>query len=621
MFTLHGFRFPKWATQSERRASKPRQHKLARRGSYHRRLLCEALEDRRLLTSGALTLVAGDNLGNVTVMDGTTGNTIATRNLDGASIGNITVADVANSGTPQVLVTHSAGVTGLPTYSLSLASLATFWHTTTLTGAVAPTAVSRFTAEPQSLFTGDFQSDGTTDVVVPYLTAANSGECPPLGVFSGVTGKQLYAITQSGISSSFSVYQDPANGWRMVTDDSPDGLWTHYMDCYNLNNGALVPPGSDVYWPATNVNTAWVGSVGASLIDGRPREWGSWYGQTVYVLDGNGKLLWSKSYGSGYEAHPLYAGDLTVGGSESLVVGESTLDDYPSQIMAVNLADGSISWTYTDPFNPGEDAPLACVDTNGTGVKQVFVWSGPVGSAPNRLLALNGSNGSLLWSTTFSNPKGLAPIVRFADINGDGKLDLLMNVNNTVEAFDGVTGSLQKTWTLSGTVTSFDVTTRATLATTTAVPASPKTSVLGQNVTFTAAVSANNANLGEPTGTVTFEDGNTTLGTGTLDASGHATFNTRTLSLGSHTITASYSGDDNFTTSSGNVTETVEQDATTTAVKALATLSGLGQSEKFTATVTAKAPGSGTPGGIVTFKDGLTTLGTGTLDANGTATF
>jgi hypothetical protein len=40
----------------------------------------------------------------------------------------------------------------------------------------------------------------------------------------------------------------------------------------------------------------------------------------------------------------------------------------------------------------------------------------------------------------------------------------------------------------------------------------------------------------------------------------------------------------------------------------------------FTATVTASAPGSGTPTGTVTFMDGTTTIGTGTLSA-GTTTF
>ena len=52
----------------------------------------------------------------------------------------------------------------------------------------------------------------------------------------------------------------------------------------------------------------------------------------------------------------------------------------------------------------------------------------------------------------------------------------------------------------------------------------------------------------------------------------------------------------------------------------MANPSVVGQSVTFTATVTAAAPGSGIPAGTVTFKDGASTIGTGTL-SGGVATF
>ena len=64
----------------------------------------------------------------------------------------------------------------------------------------------------------------------------------------------------------------------------------------------------------------------------------------------------------------------------------------------------------------------------------------------------------------------------------------------------------------------------------------------------------------------------------------------------------------------------LNQDATTTVVTSSANPSVHGHSVTFTAAVTAAAPGSGTPSGTVTFKDGSTTLGTVTL-ASGKATF
>jgi hypothetical protein len=70
-----------------------------------------------------------------------------------------------------------------------------------------------------------------------------------------------------------------------------------------------------------------------------------------------------------------------------------------------------------------------------------------------------------------------------------------------------------------------------------------------QAVTFTATVHAASGTA-TPTGTVAFKDGGTSLGTPvTLNGSGVASFTTSTLSSGSHTITAVYSGDSNFATS------------------------------------------------------------------------
>lgn len=64
--------------------------------------------------------------------------------------------------------------------------------------------------------------------------------------------------------------------------------------------------------------------------------------------------------------------------------------------------------------------------------------------------------------------------------------------------------------------------------------------VQGDTITFTATVTAT---IGTPTGVVSFYDGATLLGTGTLDANGVATFTISTLDLGDHAITAFYYGD------------------------------------------------------------------------------
>lgn len=156
-------------------------------------------------------------------------------------------------------------------------------------------------------------------------------------------------------------------------------------------------------------------------------------------------------------------------------------------------------------------------------------------------------------------------------------------------------------------------------ATTTMVSSSANPSVFSQPVTFTATVTSSG---GVPTGTVTFKNGSTTLGTSTVDGTGHAAFTTSTLAIGSNSITATYNGDSKFNTSTSSaLTQTVNKDATTSTVISSLNPSNKGQSVTFTATVVASAPGTAVPTGTVTFKDGSRSLGSSTLNASGQATF
>src|SRR5438128_25734 len=79
-------------------------------------------------------------------------------------------------------------------------------------------------------------------------------------------------------------------------------------------------------------------------------------------------------------------------------------------------------------------------------------------------------------------------------------------------------------------------------------------------VTFTATVSPVPPGGGTRTGTVTFKDGTTTLGPGTLNSAGNATYSIASLAIGNHTITAAYAGDSNFNSStSAAITQTVNR--------------------------------------------------------------
>ena len=96
--------------------------------------------------------------------------------------------------------------------------------------------------------------------------------------------------------------------------------------------------------------------------------------------------------------------------------------------------------------------------------------------------------------------------------------------------------------------------------TTTSLNSSVNPSVAGRRVTFTATVTASPPGSGTPTGTVTFQDGGVNIAGCVNQAlvAGIATCNTTFAVVGSHSVTAVYTGDPNFLTSTSvSVTELI----------------------------------------------------------------
>lgn len=145
--------------------------------------------------------------------------------------------------------------------------------------------------------------------------------------------------------------------------------------------------------------------------------------------------------------------------------------------------------------------------------------------------------------------------------------------------------------------------------TSTVLSSSLDPSTYGQPVTFTATVSSSTAT---PTGTVTFKNGGTNLGSATL-SSGKAKFTTSKLTAGTESITAVYAGNTNFNAStSPPLTQTVNKANTSTTVVSSLNPSVVGQTVTFTATVSSNTV---TPTGRVIFKNSTTTLGSASLSS------
>ena len=143
--------------------------------------------------------------------------------------------------------------------------------------------------------------------------------------------------------------------------------------------------------------------------------------------------------------------------------------------------------------------------------------------------------------------------------------------------------------------------------------------VHGQPVTFTVAVSAAPAGATPPTGSVVFRDGATTLATVAL-VNGLATFTTAGLTTGGHTMGVTYQGDATYAARTATASITVAPAATVAALATSAATVGAGQVVTLTASLTAVAPGAGTPTGTVVFMDGTVVIGTGVL-SNGAVRF
>jgi uncharacterized repeat protein (TIGR01451 family) len=157
--------------------------------------------------------------------------------------------------------------------------------------------------------------------------------------------------------------------------------------------------------------------------------------------------------------------------------------------------------------------------------------------------------------------------------------------------------------------------------TTTSLATSANPAAYGQAAVWTAAVAVAAPGAGTPTGTVTFRDGATVLGTASVGANGTAVLAaaslTSPLAVGAHDLTAAYSGDDSFAGSSGALTQTVVRGASAVTVTTSPSPSMYGQAVTVSVAVTAVAPASGVPSGTVTLADGATALGTVTLDGTG----
>jgi hypothetical protein len=197
--------------------------------------------------------------------------------------------------------------------------------------------------------------------------------------------------------------------------------------------------------------------------------------------------------------------------------------------------------------------------------------------------------------------------------------------NNTSSALsDGLApGSWKVVYPAPSVVTKTDT----TVSVITPTPASPIT--VGTNVGLSATVAVNGDATTHPAGSVHYFDGATDLGAATYDSgTGAATFTVNAPTVGSHSYVAKFTPTDTATynaSQSAALSYTVNSapaqvDTTTTTIDSTSPAGTASATD--TVSVTVKVADTDTPAtkvtaGTVTVKKGGTTVGSGTVDANG----
>jgi len=203
-------------------------------------------------------------------------------------------------------------------------------------------------------------------------------------------------------------------------------------------------------------------------------------------------------------------------------------------------------------------------------------------------------SGSPTGIIEFTIDGGGAVTVALADRQASFSAAALSAGDHTVRAaYSGDAGFNASSTVLTQTVISAD--------TTTVLTSSTNPSAFHQQITFTAAVAADDAEAGTPGGRVLFQVDGQDAG-GSALSGGQATLSIADLAVGDHTVEATYLGDDTFNPSNDSLTQVVTRADTTTALVSSSRPSAFGERVTFTATVRVVAPGDGTPSGTVAFE-------------------
>lgn len=584
--------------------------------------------------SGDETILLGNGDGtvNVPTVGYATGGSSRTSAL---------VADFNGDGLPDIIVPdHEFSFAYLPGYGDGTFRSALDFYSPVPGG---------FIAGATAIATGDFNGDGYPDFVL-----GNLGFNPNTPSQIGIT---VFLSNPDG-SLQPGINYGTGGSYQGVAVADFDGDGTPDIAALNQsNNGIQIFHGAGngtfangLFYPTGGTDALTI-VTGDFNQDGHPDlAVANTTSDNVSVLlnDGHGNFSTAATYPTSGPNQSIVTGDVNGDGIPDLVVLQ-----FNPGVIAVLLGNGDGTFKpatiNTLGFNYLQNLALGDLDGDGK-LDLAVAIDDAVTPMEGVVVARGNGDGTfaapVFFSTTLQNLNLQLPTpgdVQMVDLNGDGKLDLVYS--NT---FYGTIGVLYNTGTnpfatgmfydpveypagsnvfafamidinqdgavdvvaANNSYAGATVLLNASGSINTLAP-SANPAVASQSVTFTSTVAAVRGVTAVPTGSVTFFDGSTSLGSANLSG-GVATLSSSTLAVGTHSITAQYSGDSNFHSSTSSVlSEVVTLAADSTALISSVNPAGIGQSVTFTATITSTSGGAAAaPTGTVTFSDGSTSLGT-----------
>lgn len=545
---------------------------------------------------------------------------------------------------------------------------ATSWTSTTLGHPVLSIAIDP-TTSPHTIYTtpqygvADNSSWRSTDGGATWTSIGDDygTSFSALGVDTSTSPSTVYAYAQNALSGAVSRSTDGGNTWTQLNfccQGEPGGQEPSavIVDSATRPSTVYLQDSENGVWKSVDGGNTWITVLATSI--------------HAIALDSTNATATTPAIlyaGTDYPTHNLFVAELNPSGSTllfSTYLGGVATDSLGSTIALDATGNVYLAGTVRNFFPTNGPSAFSFPAVNAyqpsagraTGGSAIFAKLGsqtlPMSSSGSVSSQVGVQTGTL--TVTFPDITGSstssAPIVTVTPLSSAttanfslsdnlGAYDIsttalysaavtlcfqAMTVNdlttfNNLQLFHIVDGAAVNvtsshdfsTRTVCGSVTSLSPFVLFNPSTSTTLSSTLNPLIFGQPVTFTATITSS----GPSTGTVTFNDGSTVVASVPL-ASGQASFSTSSLAAGSHSITATFSGDSRWNGSASSVlSQTVNKAATSTAISTSTSPSILNQSVTFIATVTVSAPGLGTPTGGVTFKDGSTTLGTRTLSS------